>query len=134
MHAELEGEDFKIRAGSPKTQVVTYKQPTDWTWVVEPTDWGENKKLRLTVTAMIPVQGESAPREVGAFSKTVTVTVTPGQRVGRFFNKNGAWFIPLLLSPVLSIAVSALYNRWDRRSSQGESRSTETPPTNGRSA
>jgi hypothetical protein len=121
MEARLTGSEFEIEATSPETQAITYTQPTDWTWEVTPTEGGENKKLHLTVTALLRVEGETTPREIRSFSKTLTVNVTVGQRISGFVGTNWQWLWTAILVPVGVWG----WKKWkDRR----EQRSARTPP------
>jgi hypothetical protein len=45
MQARLTGQDFKIEATSPETQAITFTQPTDWTWDVEPTEGASTRSF-----------------------------------------------------------------------------------------
>jgi hypothetical protein len=127
MQARLTGQDFEIEATSPETQAVTFAEATDWSWDVEPTEGGEDKKLHLTVTALIPIEGETTPRQIRSFDQTITVNVTLGQRVGGVMDKHAGWIVPAILVPL----AGAAYAWWRRRRSSGGT-SSPPPPINRR--
>ena len=121
MQARLTGSDFEIEATSPETQAITFSQPTDWTWDVAPTEGGENKKLYLAVTALVRVEGETTPRQIRSFSKTLTVNVTVGQRISGFMGTNWQWLWTAILVPV------GVWG-WEKWKDRREQRSVRTPP------
>jgi hypothetical protein len=98
MQAQLTGQDFEITTDSPRVQAISYKEPTEWSWDITPTEGG-NKKLHLTISALLNVEGETTPRTIESFERTIPVNVTWSQRLAGFVSANLAWLGPSILVP-----------------------------------
>jgi hypothetical protein len=99
MEARLTGVGFRIEAVTPEVQAVTRRQNTEWRWEVEPTGTG-TRRLHLTLSALIDVEGTESPRTVRTFSQTLEVRVTLLRRVSGFVGDNWQWLWTALLIPV----------------------------------
>ncbi len=100
MQARLTGQDFKIEARSDERQAVSRKDPTIWRWDIEPTEPGE-KRLHLTLSALVKVEGESASRQIESFDRAIPVTVPLGQRLSGFVGNNWQWLWTVIALPVV---------------------------------
>jgi hypothetical protein len=99
MEARLTGVGFRIEAVTPEVQAVTRRQNTEWRWEVEPTGTG-TRRLHLTLSALIDVEGTESPRTVRTFSQTLEVRVTLLRRLSGFVGENWQWLWTALLIPV----------------------------------
>jgi hypothetical protein len=121
MEARLTGQDFNIDANSDEIQAISKKEPTRWTWDIEPTEPGEGKKVHLTVSMLVKVEGEMTPRLIESFDKTITVNVTMQQRLAGFAGNNWQW----LGSVILVLLAAWAWTGWRKRRTN---RVTTPPP------
>ncbi len=99
MQARLTGEGFTITAHNPDLQAVTSKAPTRWAWDVRALQEGPHE-LHVTLDALLLIDGESTPRTIQTFDRTVKVEVTVPQRLGDFFKTNWQWVWTVAVVPV----------------------------------
>ena len=114
MEANLAGVDFKIEDITPQVQPVGRRGFTEWKWEVEPTEVGR-RRLHLTLTALIEVNGEETEYAVRTFERTLTVESVPvawPEEVTGFIGGNLPWLAPSIFIPGLV----ALYRRRQKRS------------------
>jgi hypothetical protein len=126
MQARLTGQDFEIVANSPEVQAISYKEPTEWTWDISPTESGK-KQLHLTITALFEVEGEETTRQIESFDRTISVKVTWNQRLSGFISTNWQWLWTAILVPL----VPWLWRKW--KQSQDKHKSMRPPSQNGHS-
>jgi hypothetical protein len=126
MEARLTGQDFKIDAisDSDGIQPITREEPTRWTWDIEPTEPGEGKKVHLTVSVLVKVEGETTPRLIETFNRTIVVNVTMQQRLAGFAGFAGNHWEWLWTAILVPLAVWA-WPRWRKRRTN---RVTSSPP------
>jgi len=122
MQTQLTGQDFEIVANSPEVQAISYKEPTEWTWDVSPTERGK-KQLHLTIIAVFKVEGEEATRQIESFDRTITVNVTWNQRLSGFISTNWEWLWTAILVPL----VPWLWRKWKKTWDKGESAHPSSP-------
>lgn len=115
MEAHLTGAGFAIEAVTPEIRLVDRDEITEWKWEVEPTKTGQ-RRLHLTLSALIDVHGNEKPYTVRTFERTLVVEVTLQQRLETFAEENWQWLWTALLVPA-----GALLLQRRRRS--------RTPPT-----
>ncbi len=99
MEARLSGQHFKIEAITPEVQAVSKSEVTEWKWEVTPEKEGR-QFLHLTLSALLSVEGESTPRVIRTFDRTIDVRVTWGQRTKAFFQENWQWLWAAVLVPL----------------------------------
>lgn len=113
MTATLTGLGFSIEEITPTTQVVADAGVTQWRWSVEPTRPG-TRRLHLTLSALISVNGSERPYTVRSFERVLPVNVTWSGRLTGFVGKNWQWLWTTLLVP----GVLALWGYLRRRRSK----------------
>ncbi|MGB5136465.1 MAG: hypothetical protein WBN89_14975 [Prochlorococcaceae cyanobacterium] len=99
MEARLTGQNFAITAITPEVQAISRSEITSWSWEVKPKTKGK-QYLHLTLTALIEINGNSAPRTLRTFSKAVNVEVTQAQQFESFVGQNWQWLWATLLVPI----------------------------------
>ena len=98
MIASLKGDGFQITELTSSRQAITATENTRWVWLVKPEEAGK-KYLYLTLSAVISIEGESFERTIQTFNREIVVTVTPVQRVGRFFGQYWEFILGTLVIP-----------------------------------
>jgi len=104
--ADLSGPDFEISrvGGDDGRRLLTTGGYAEWLWHVRPTTSGN---LSLQVVLYVRLRdGSEPPLEVTTFSEKVTVSVTPWQAVGRFFQTYGAatgLTVPVIVGAVIAL-------------------------------
>lgn len=73
MIAKLHAKDFEVRAAGPEEKLLSEGVAAEWTWYVNPKDYGPNKLLRLE---LFGVQGGLPPVRVGAVEGHINVTAS----------------------------------------------------------
>jgi hypothetical protein len=99
MEAELTGLDFEIEPITPQRQLVGQRDVTRWRWQVRPIKTGD-LRLHLTLTAFVQVAGETRPRSIRTFDRTLIVNVTWTERVASFLEANWQWLWTAVLVPI----------------------------------
>jgi len=99
MEAKLTGSGFDIRAVTPEVQVISPTAQTEWKWEVEPTST-DAKRLHLTLSAHVMLDGEKIPRVVKTFERTMNVKVNWTSEAYSFATGNWEWLWATLLVPV----------------------------------
>jgi hypothetical protein len=122
MEAKLTGIGFTIEALSPDLQAVTTQQVTRWQWEVTPTGRGQ-KKLHLSLSALIGTGGSDAPLVVRTFDRDINVNVTIGQRVTGFLRTNWTWLWAAIVVPVAGYT----WARWKKRSAPSTPQAPSPP-------
>lgn len=97
--SELKGKGFNVKAITPEKQPISFTEPTEWIWQVEPTEVGI-RKLFLTVNAIVEVDGEKETRQLRTFKKPITIEITTAQIVNNWFKDNWQWFWSALIVPI----------------------------------
>ncbi|MCH7950683.1 MAG: hypothetical protein IH875_09450, partial [Candidatus Dadabacteria bacterium] len=100
MEAHLSGYKFQITPITPEVQAVSKSQRTEWKWELHPKEEGKHE-LRLTLTALLEINGYSTPRAIRTFDKIIEVNVTPAQKIGVFFKGNWKWLWVTILVPLV---------------------------------
>ena len=99
MEARLTGPSFAITAITPEVQAVSHSDLTEWKWEVKPSRSGRHN-LHLTLSALLDVNGQSTPRSIRTFGKTIEVEVTWYQEVSSFVGTNWQWLWAAILVPI----------------------------------
>jgi hypothetical protein len=118
MTASLTGLEFDIEEITPSTQVVLGRSVTRWQWNIAPTKTG-TRRLHLTLSALININGSEKPYTVQTFEATLAVRVTWPERISEFTSENWQWLWTTLLFP-LAVLV------W-RRSTKDNAKSQKKP-------
>jgi hypothetical protein len=103
MEATLTGAAFKIEGITPTQQTVT-DGVTRWKWEFEPTKTG-TRRLHLTVTALVAINGKDRRQAVRTFERTLeveSVAVGMPAKVSGFFADNWQWIVTTLLIPCVA--------------------------------
>ena len=111
MEARLSGKDFQIEALDSETQAIALDSSTVWRWEVKPTSWGK-KRLHLTVSAVLEVQGETTNRTVTTYDKDVTVTVLISQRLMHYVGSIPPTITTGVILGILGVIGTALLGWW----------------------
>lgn len=104
VQAKLDSNDFEITPITPTRQVVMYDRDTKWLWSLNPKSAGENKKIKITITAILTVDGERTERYIDTYTDTITIDITTKQIVIKWLEDNWQWAWGALLIPVLGAA------------------------------
>jgi hypothetical protein len=102
MKATLSGAGFDITADRDAEQAVG-SGVTRWRWDVTPTSGGR-KRLYLTVTAYIDVNGRQAPVPFETLARAIDVSVSIPQRVSGFLGDSWQWIASAILIPLGGLA------------------------------
>lgn len=103
MIADLSGLGFAIEEITQPTQVVAGEGITDWRWNVAPTETG-SRRLHLTLSALITVNGSERPYTIRTFEAELTVRVSWPERLGGFVEENWQWLWTAILVPLALLA------------------------------
>jgi len=90
MEARLGGPGFAIEAIGPEVQAVSAGTETRWRWSVRAVEEGK-QKLYLTLNAFIDVDGNTTPRKIETFARTINVHVSALRRFAGFVSNNWQW-------------------------------------------
>lgn len=99
MEAELTGAGFDIVPVTPTVRLVSREDITEWKWEVTPNETGE-RRLHLTLSALIDVRGSEKPYTVRTFERTLEVNVPLRVRLETFVDENWQWLWTALVVPV----------------------------------
>jgi hypothetical protein len=100
MEAQLEGASaFAITPLTPVRQPVSRASPTEWRWSVRANETGTHA-LHLTINAVITVAGESYPRSIDVFDRSIRVDISSSQRIGMFLAYNWQWLLGTIAIPL----------------------------------
>lgn len=100
MEAHLSGAGFRVEPITPERQAVSSSERTEWRWQIEPTRPGR-LSLNLTLSADIRVEGQTVPRMIQTFERTIEVEVTWPERTKAFVAGNWQWLWTTILIPVV---------------------------------
>ncbi len=121
MQATLTSHDFDIKNETPTIQAVRSDKTTEWSWTLKAKTAGDHE-VTVTLSALIPIQGESTPLVLSSFKKTITVTVTNKIKIWIFLKENLGW----LWAPIAAAFAALLYlikkvkNIFEKRNNFGE--------------
>ena len=89
------------------------------------------KKLRLSLSALVRVEGESASRQIESFERTIPVTVPLGRRLSALVGDEYQWLWAVILGPGgLAAAVLAwAWAKWRNRRRRDEEPPFVGPPS-----
>lgn len=99
MEAHLSGTGFRVEPITPERQAVSAAERTEWRWQIEPTQTG-TLHLDLTLSADLQVDGQSVPRMIQTFERTIEVKVTWPAWTKAFLAGNWQWLWTAILIPV----------------------------------
>ncbi len=123
MIADLSGLGFAIEEITQSTQVVAGEGITDWRWNIAPTETG-SRRLHLTLSALISVNGSERPYTIQTFEAELTVRVSWPERVSGFVGENWQWLWTTILVPLALLA----WRYWTtRRRGRGQKQTTHAP-------
>lgn len=97
--ATLSAPDFTIEQITPEEQAVAQTAPTEWLWTLIPKTIGSND-VKLTVTAVIKVDGREHKYHIKTYERTIVIEVTPQQIISNWFAKYWQWLFSTLLLPL----------------------------------
>jgi len=100
VEAKLSSNDFEIQNITPERQVVFKDRDTVWLWMIKAKEAGDNKTVKISVTAIISVDGTNAERHIETYTNVIVVKMSLNQKIQYWFSKNWQWawsalFIPL---------------------------------------
>lgn len=101
VQAKLDSRDFDIVAITPERQVIAQGINTAWRWSLKARTPGPNKVVKITVTAVVLVDGERTESYIDTYTSTIKVSITPQQRISRWLSDNWQWAWGALLIPLL---------------------------------
>jgi hypothetical protein len=99
MEADLTGAGFDIVPVTPTVRFVDRDEVTEWKWEVTPNESGE-RRLHLTLSALIDVGNSEKPYTVRTFERTLVVNVPFRVRLEAFVDENWQWLWTALVLPV----------------------------------
>lgn len=100
LYAHITAEDFHVTAVTPETQIIAADKPTEWLWELRPKRPGRFQ-VKLTVNAIVKVDGESSEHYLKKFEEVITVEVHPLQVVVGWLSEYWQWLISTLVLPFL---------------------------------
>ncbi|MBD3273748.1 MAG: hypothetical protein GF372_00455 [Candidatus Marinimicrobia bacterium] len=83
---------------------------TEWRWDITATENGTHQ-LHLTLSALIPVDGQPTHRTIRTFDHVITVHVSLGERIAVFLSDNWQWIMSALLIPLITWVVRTWWKR-----------------------
>ena len=101
VQAKLDSSDFDITSITPERQVVIGGRNTTWKWTLKAKAPGANKKVKITISAIVLVDGERTESYIDTYTNTIKINITPKQRISRWLENNWQWAWGALLIPVL---------------------------------
>lgn len=101
MEARLSGTGFQIESVTPEIQLISRRARTEWRWDIIATETGTHQ-LHLTLSALIPVDGQPTHRTIRTFDHVITVHVSLGERIASFLSDNWQWIMSALLIPLIT--------------------------------
>jgi hypothetical protein len=107
MEAQLKGGGFDIKELTSPIQGVD--RETEWKWEIRGTREG-HQRLRLTLWAVVGIDGVPAPYNVRTFERTIDVEVTMRQRI-MGYAEGLTWLWPVILVPLVGL----VWRVWKRR-------------------
>ena len=104
VEVKLETRDFNVINLTPHRQIIMGDQDTTWKWSLKPLSNGPNKEIKITVTAIITIDGEKAERYLDTYIGKVNVNITTKQRITKWLSANWEWAWGSLLIPIAGFA------------------------------
>ncbi|MCK9532887.1 MAG: hypothetical protein M0R77_20605 [Gammaproteobacteria bacterium] len=104
VEVRLEARDFDVINLTPQRQIIMGDQDTTWKWSLKPLSSGPGKEVKITVTAIITVDGEKAERYLDTYVGKVNVNITTKQRITKWLSANWEWAWGSLLIPIVGFA------------------------------
>jgi hypothetical protein len=95
---EGDGDGLKIMPQNSAIQAVSFQEPTVWRWSIKPLRQG-TYPIHVALEAGVWLDGAITPRLINVFDGSITVTITPVQRVKHFVSDNWQWLGTALLLP-----------------------------------
>lgn len=120
VRAELVSDDFEVMPLTPAAQGVDGVFSTEWRWQLTPRSPGKDKRVRISVSALVTVDGEKVERYIDTYDGVIYVDVTNQQRITKWFEENWKWFFSAILVPLLGWLALKI-----RRKLKGEPGDTE---------
>lgn len=111
MEAFLTGQDFSITAITPPRQRIDKYGKNIWKWEVKALKPGKDRKLYLTLNAIIFDGKDKEPCTIKTYERTIFVYVRFGDKLFSFFNKNWQWVFAAILSPTAVYIWGKIKNR-----------------------
>jgi hypothetical protein len=99
MEAHLRGAGFEITAIEPELQAISMNDVTKWEWEVKPKETGQ-QALHLTVSVLLNVDGQQAPKVLKTFDTNIDVKVRWTEQVTSFADANWKWLWTTILVPL----------------------------------
>ena len=99
IRANLFAPDFKITNMTPDEQALSSIEPTQWQWILEPTQEGKFE-VDLTITALVKIDDTATLHTLKTYNKPLVVEVTRKQKLKIWFDKYWQWFFSTLLLPL----------------------------------
>lgn len=101
IEAKLDSRDFDITAITPTRQVIILDQNTKWQWSLKPLSTGPDKTIKITITAIVLVDGERTERFIDTYMDTISVNITTKQLIYNWISDYWEWAWSALLIPFL---------------------------------
>jgi hypothetical protein len=98
MEASLYGRGFDTHELTPARQAVSETAETEWRWEITAKQPGL-QELRLTISAVLEVDGHEAPRVLQVYERSIEVDVTVGRRISKFLTDYWQWVLGVVFSP-----------------------------------
>jgi len=110
MEARLTGSGFDIQAVTPEVQMITRQARTSWRWDISASESGTHQ-LHLTLSAILPVDGQPTHRTIRTFDHVITVYVSPGERIAAFLSNNWQWVMSAIFIPLFTWLIRSWWKR-----------------------
>jgi prepilin-type N-terminal cleavage/methylation domain-containing protein len=95
MQATLTSHDFIVTNVTPVIQAVSSNNTTKWDWELKPKEAGDHE-VTVTLSALIPVQGEQTPLVVNSYKRSITVTVKNQTKIWSFLKEESGWLLGII--------------------------------------
>lgn len=115
IEAKVTSNDFSVSAITPERQAVMGNENTTWKWTLTPKSVGPNKEVKITVSAIIIVDGEKTERYLETYTGKIKVKITPQQQIAKWFKDNWQWAWGSLLIPIGGFAWAHLTKKKKRK-------------------
>ena len=102
MEAKLHSSGFRIDSITSERQALSLDKSTSWMWEIEALKGGQ-QQLHLVINILLNIEGESTPRTMRTYKRTIDVEIPLLQKVTIFIKGNWQWLWATILIPFFSL-------------------------------
>lgn len=100
IQAKLDSNDFIITPITPERQVIIGDRNTIWKWSLSAKEPGPNKVVKITVSAIVLVDGDKTESYIDTYENVININITSKQLLSRWLSANWQWAWGALLIPI----------------------------------